>query len=38
LTKLDEKKSNVAHKAPNLYSFDKEKYEEVVKNGLTQGW
>lgn len=38
LTKLDEKKSNVAHKAPNLYQFDKDKYEEVVKNGLTQGW
>ena len=38
LKKLDEKKSNVAHKAPNLYSFDKEKYEKVVKNGLTQGW
>lgn len=38
LTKLDEKKSNVAHKAPNLYSFDKNKYEEVVKSGLTQGW
>jgi ADP-ribose pyrophosphatase YjhB (NUDIX family) len=38
LTKLDEKKSNVAHKAPNLYSFDKVKYEDVVKNGLTQGW
>lgn len=38
LTKLEEKKSNVAHKAPNLYSFDKVKYEEVVKNGLTQGW
>ncbi|WP_347812778.1 NUDIX domain-containing protein [Flavobacterium sp. 90] len=38
LTKLDEKKSNVAHKAPNLYSFDKDKYEEVLKNGLNQGW
>lgn len=38
LNKLDEKKSNVAHKAPNLYSFDKEKYEEVLKNGLNQGW
>jgi ADP-ribose pyrophosphatase YjhB (NUDIX family) len=38
LTKLDEKKNNVAHKAPNLYSFDKDKYEEVLKNGLTQGW
>ncbi|UWY29792.1 NUDIX hydrolase [Flavobacterium sp. TR2] len=38
LTKLDEKKSNVAHKAPNLYSFDKEKYDEILKNGLNQGW
>lgn len=38
LTKLDEKKSNVPHKAPNLYSFDKEKYDEVLKNGLNQGW
>ena len=38
LTKLDEKKSNVAHKAPNLYTFDKTKYEEVLKNGLNQGW
>jgi 8-oxo-dGTP diphosphatase len=38
LTKLDEKKNNVAHKAPNLYSFDKEKYDEVLKNGLNQGW
>ncbi|MDX6183470.1 NUDIX hydrolase [Flavobacterium sp. Fl-77] len=38
LNKLDEKKSNVAHKAPNLYTFDKEKYQEVLKNGLNQGW
>lgn len=38
LNKLDEKKSNVAHKAPNLYTFDKEKYDEVLKNGLNQGW
>ena len=38
LIKLDEKKSNVAHKAPNLYSFDKEKCDEVLKNGLNQGW
>ncbi|OMQ11030.1 NUDIX domain-containing protein [[Flexibacter] sp. ATCC 35103] len=38
LTKLDEKKSNVAHKAPNLYTFDKDKYDEVLKNGLNQGW
>lgn len=38
LIKLDEKKSNVAHKAPNLYRFDQEKYNKVVKNGLHQGW
>ena len=38
LNKLDEKKSNVAHKAPNLYSFDTQKYQEVLKNGLNQGW
>lgn len=38
LTKLDEKKCNVAHKAPNLYCFDKEKYDEVLKNGLIRGW
>lgn len=38
LVKLEEKKSNVAYKAPNLYRFDKEKYEYVVTNGITQGW
>ncbi len=38
LKKLDEKKQNVAHKAPSLYSFDKDKYEEVLKNGINQGW
>ncbi len=38
LTKLDEKKSNVAHKAPNLYSFDRERYAEVLTIGLHQGW
>lgn len=38
LVKLDEKKSNVAHKAPNLYRFDKDRYEEVLKIGLNQGW
>lgn len=38
LKKLDEKKQNVAHKAPILYSFDKKKYEEVLKNGINQGW
>lgn len=38
LVKLDEKKANVAYKAPNFYSFDKEKYEKVISNGLTQRW
>jgi 8-oxo-dGTP diphosphatase len=38
LIKLDEKKSNVAHKAPNLYSFDKARYDVVLKSGLNQGW
>jgi 8-oxo-dGTP diphosphatase len=38
LIKLDEKKSNVAHKAPNLYSFDKVRYNLVLKSGLNQGW
>ncbi|WP_264532174.1 NUDIX hydrolase [Flavobacterium sp. N502540] len=38
LNKLDEKKNNVAHKAPNLYTFDTDKYKEVLKNGLNQGW
>lgn len=38
LKKLDEKKANVAHKAPSLYSFDKDKYEEVLKKGINQGW
>jgi ADP-ribose pyrophosphatase YjhB (NUDIX family) len=38
LVKLDEKKSNVAHKAPNLYSFDIKKYQEALKNGINQGW
>lgn len=38
LIKLDEKKPNGAHKAANFYSFDKEKYDQVLKNGLNQGW
>ena len=38
LTKLDEKKPNGAHKPANFYSFDKEKYDQVLKNGLNQGW
>ncbi len=38
LIKLSEKKNNVPHKAPNLYRFDKEKYDHVLKSGLNQGW
>ena len=38
LIKLDEKKPNGAHKPANFYSFDKEKYDQVLKNGLNQGW
>ncbi|MEO7977388.1 NUDIX domain-containing protein [Flavobacterium sp.] len=38
LNKLDEKKNNVAHKAPGLYSFDMDKYEKVLKNGMNQAW
>ncbi|CAM3841265.1 NUDIX domain-containing protein [Flavobacterium branchiophilum] len=38
IIKLDEKKTKVAHKAPNYFRFDKQKYEEVLKNGINQGW
>ena len=38
LIKLDEKKVNVSHKAPNLYCFDKVKYDEVLKNGIHKAW
>lgn len=38
LTKLNEVKKGVAHKAPNLYSFNKEKYDEAVQNGLKDIW
>ncbi|MDB5120648.1 MAG: hypothetical protein JWN56_1866 [Sphingobacteriales bacterium] len=38
LVKLDEKKTGGAHKAPNLYSFDKEKYHRALINGLNSGW
>lgn len=34
LNKLDEQRRGGAHKAPDLYSFDKEKYTEALKNGL----
>lgn len=38
LTKLEERKSGVAHKAPYLYSFDREKYARALQDGLQQGW
>jgi ADP-ribose pyrophosphatase YjhB (NUDIX family) len=34
LKKLDEKRSIGAHRSPHLYSFDKEKYELALKEGL----
>lgn len=37
LTHQDEKKSGVRHKAPFLYSFDLEKYNQALKEGLTGG-
>ncbi|WP_291783124.1 NUDIX domain-containing protein [Cecembia sp.] len=33
VNKLDQVKRGVAHKSPYLYSFDKEKYKEVLKEG-----
>ncbi|WP_144283778.1 NUDIX hydrolase [Chryseobacterium echinoideorum] len=34
LNKLDEQRRGGAHKAPDLYSFDEEKYIAALKNGL----
>ena len=34
LTKLDEKRKIGQHRSPFLYKFDKEKYEEALKNGI----
>jgi hypothetical protein len=34
LTKLDEKRKIGQHRSPFLYKFDKEKYEEALKNGV----
>ncbi|SDL91246.1 NUDIX hydrolase [Chryseobacterium taihuense] len=34
LNKLDEQRRGGAHKAPDLYSFDEEKYTAALKNGL----
>jgi ADP-ribose pyrophosphatase YjhB (NUDIX family) len=38
LNRLDEIKKGVAHKAPYLYSFNKEKYQNALKEGLEGGW
>jgi 8-oxo-dGTP diphosphatase len=38
LIKLDEVRKGGAHKAPDLYKFDLEKYKLALKNGLNQTW
>ena len=38
LIKLDESRKGGAHKAPDLYRFDIEKYEKALKEGLNNGW
>ena len=38
LIKLDESRKGGAHKAPDLYQFDLEKYEKALKEGLNNGW
>ncbi|MFH6948465.1 NUDIX domain-containing protein [Flavobacterium sp. FlaQc-51] len=38
LTKLDESRKGGAHKAPDLYSFDLEKYNIALKEGLKGSW
>lgn len=38
LTKLDESRKGGAHKAPDLYSFDLEKYNSALKEGLKGSW
>lgn len=38
LTKLDEIKTGVPHKAPFLYSFNLEKYNKALNEGLSAGW
>ncbi|MDN5479394.1 MAG: NUDIX hydrolase, partial [Chryseobacterium sp.] len=34
LNKLEEQRRGGAHKSPDLYSFDEEKYAQALKNGL----
>lgn len=38
LTKLDESRKGGAHKAPDLYIFDLEKYNNALKEGLKGSW
>ena len=38
LIKLDESRKGGAHKAPDLYKFDVEKYQMALKEGLNEGW
>lgn len=38
LIKLDESRKGGAHKAPDLYSFDLEKYNNALKEGLKGSW
>jgi ADP-ribose pyrophosphatase YjhB (NUDIX family) len=38
LDKLDEPRKGGAHKAPNLYKFNEDKYTAALKNGLKEGW
>ena len=38
LIKLDEIRKGGAHKAPDLYQFDVEKYQLALENGLNEGW
>lgn len=38
LKKLNETRKGGAHKAPDLYSFDGEKYNKALQNGLQESW
>ncbi len=37
LTKLDEKRRIGAHRSPHLYMFDKEKYDQALREGVVLG-
>jgi 8-oxo-dGTP diphosphatase len=38
LEKLDESRKGGAHKAPDLYKFDVDKYQLALTNGFNEGW